>query len=343
MSESLAARLRAEATRAELAAAGVTVPAPARLTIDTLPNIFELECGPTQYLLEGLIPDSGITMLTAAAGVGKTFLMLGLMGAVLEGSDFLGRRVLKRPVLALDRENPLSVIKDRLEILDIKPNSELRYWGTWNDTQPPDPSSEEVVRFARANRPLIVIDSMIAFNEGNEQDASETSRFLNALRPVASAGAAVVVIHHTGKGKNTKDYRGSSAISGAIDAGFTLEREGDATGLDRLALRSWKFRTREEPQRFGLRLENGQWKTMNDPDLDQQLRAKDTLRAYLENNPGINRTAATKELSKLASVTRERAKAAIESAIAAGELAIEPGGKGGGEKLFVADLLRLEI
>lgn len=54
---------------------------------------------------------------------------------------------------------------------------------------------------------------------------------LSCFRNLAAAGATVLIIHHTGKGDGTKEYRGSSDIVAAVDAAFVVERSAGANGI----------------------------------------------------------------------------------------------------------------
>jgi hypothetical protein len=55
----------------------------------------------------------------------------------------------KMPVLYIDGENPLALIKERLEHLGIPKTAELHIWGGWAKDPPPGPSAEVVEEFVR--------------------------------------------------------------------------------------------------------------------------------------------------------------------------------------------------
>ena len=122
----------------------------------------------------------------------------------------------RRPVLYLDSENPASSIRERLDLLGIERTPDLVYWGGWHDPAPHGPDSPSVIQFARDTRGLIVCDSVIAFLQGDEQSATEVRRFMQGFRQLASIGASIICIHHSGKGENAKAYRGSSVRAAAM-------------------------------------------------------------------------------------------------------------------------------
>ena len=65
-------------------------------------------------------------------------------------------------------------------------------------------------------KPLIVVDSVIAFHPGAENDANETRQYMSQYRRLTAMGATPVLLHHVGKSETAKDYRGSSEVDGPI-------------------------------------------------------------------------------------------------------------------------------
>ena len=59
---------------------------------------------------------------------------------------------------------------------------------------------------------VIIFDSLVAFHPGSEQDSKRDWKYMDGFRSLASAGATVIVIHHSGKSEGSKEYRGSSDI-----------------------------------------------------------------------------------------------------------------------------------
>ena len=66
---------------------------------------------------------------------------------------------------------------------------------------------------------------------------------MQLFRHLASLGATVVILHHTGKSDSSQQYRGSSDIKAAVDMAFKLEPvDKHSTKLDRLSLTAFKTR-----------------------------------------------------------------------------------------------------
>ena len=201
-----------------------------------LPRISELKAEMT-WLVDGLIPEKSVVMLSGESGCGKSTIALVLADAVAHGEPFLSRHADQRHVLILDRENSAATCTDRLKRLNIEENNFLHIWGRWlGDAPGPvaegaqrekvgDDLNKELAIFAAEVQPLIIFDSFIAFNPGNEQDATETRRFMKNFGKLAESGATILFIHHSGKGENTKEYRGSSDIKANLDVGLLLTQK----------------------------------------------------------------------------------------------------------------------
>lgn len=201
-----------------------------------LPKISELRAEMT-WLVDGLIPEKSVVMLSGESGCGKSTIALVLADAVAHGKPFLSRRADQRHVLILDRENSAATYTDRLKRLNIEENNFLHIWGRWLGEAPGpvaegaqrgkdgDDLNKELEKLAVEVQPLIIFDSFIAFNPGNEQDATETRRFMKNFGKLAESGATILFIHHSGKGENTKEYRGSSDIKANLDVGLLLTQK----------------------------------------------------------------------------------------------------------------------
>src|SRR4029077_10689224 len=105
-------------------------------TLADIPDPFSLPGGEIEWLVDGLIPKGGVTLLISDPGCGKTWLAHSLAKAASLGGQFLERQTLRMPVLYLDRENPLALVRERLSILCGGPGV-FNPWGTWCQEEPP--------------------------------------------------------------------------------------------------------------------------------------------------------------------------------------------------------------
>jgi len=147
----------------------------------------------------------------------------------------------------LDRENPIAVVKDRLDRLRIPDISDqLKIWGLWwEGHHPPGPDAEMLITYTQRKHPLLVFDSLIAFSNCDENSSQEIRKHMQAYRHLAALGATILIIHHRSD-KSESDYRGSSDIRAVVDAAWVLKRDdgsGAADPLGRLVMRPYKTRT----------------------------------------------------------------------------------------------------
>jgi len=247
-------------------------------TLDQLPDV------DTAWLVEGLIPASGITLWAGESGCYKSFIALNLCKAIIEGQAFLGRKTVRCPVLYLDRENPSSLIKDRLSILGIPTDVSFRYWGGWHEEQPPSINDHRLLELVKKNRPLIIIDSFIRFHGSDENSATEMGRVMAQLRGLANAGATILMLHHKPKAEGTM-YRGSGDIKAGVDCAFAITKEKDSKTI---RMEGFKNRFGEDPSiTIQQRLNEGLgFVVTEDPAIQEAMNTERILQRIIEVNPG---------------------------------------------------------
>jgi predicted ATP-dependent serine protease len=219
--------------------------------LTNLPSVWGLEAR-LDWCVADMIAQGSVTLICSESGVGKTWLGYYIAGCVAHGWPVASREVRQSKVLYVDGENPLYVVKQRLNDLGIQETSELHIWGGWYANPPEGPDSQLVTDFARKHKPLIIFDSLIEFHPGSEQSSTETRAFMRYFRALANLGATVIVLHHSGKAETAKIYRGSSDIKAAVDTAYQLDSAvKDANRLGQLSLKCFKGRL-VPGQNFGL-------------------------------------------------------------------------------------------
>jgi KaiC/GvpD/RAD55 family RecA-like ATPase len=209
---------------------------------DEIPDVMTMVAPRTEWLVEGIIPRASVTLLAGEPGSYKSWLALALLRSAVAGEKFLERDCAASSVLYLDRENPLTMVRQRLTMLGVESLGSTRIWGGWLSDAPPLIGDVRVLEMAREHRPLIIFDSLIRFHSAEENSATEMAEVMQNLRALANVGATVLVLHHKPKAEGAH-YRGSSDIAGGVDTAFSVSRDRHA-GI--LKLECFKSRFLEE-------------------------------------------------------------------------------------------------
>jgi hypothetical protein len=170
--------------------------------VEDVPNVFDVPDGhDVESIVDGFLPTASVAMFAGLSGRGKSFLSLDLATCVPSERPFAGRHTAQRPVLYLDRENPIQVVKKPVAQLGAAQlHHQLQTWGQWCGTSPPPPDSPILIEWVRRvePKPLLLFDPLISWHPGDENNATETRRFMDGFRQLATLGATVVLLHHSG-------------------------------------------------------------------------------------------------------------------------------------------------
>lgn len=256
--------------------------------IEDIPDPFEFSLNEVRWLVDGLIPSQGLTIIAGEAGAGKTWLALMLARALMFGNDFLGRQTLSARVIYLDRENPLSLVRSRLQVLFGGPSA-FRPWGLWCQDEPPMIGDPRLLNFAQ-QEPVLIVDSMIRFHTADENSATQMAPVMASLRELATAGASIVVLHHKSKG-DTSAYRGSSDIVAGADAAFALARRDG-----QLELRTIKNRfAAETTVKIQANFAAGTFTTVDSATAPERISEVDHLLNVIRSSPGLTQNEVIKQ------------------------------------------------
>jgi hypothetical protein len=203
-------------------------------SIDEIPSLKACAVRPIAYLREPELPEAAVVALTGDAGCGKSSIALSWTAEASKA----------RPALILDRENPLAIIAERFSRLGIAETQALKVWGGWLPEEAPAPGCPLILDWvSRCDlKPIVLVDSMVAFLEGDENSSNDVRAFLHQARRLANLGAVVVVIHHDGKSDTARDFRGSSDFKAAIDQAYHVTNFGPDGRLGTIRLRCYKSR-----------------------------------------------------------------------------------------------------
>ncbi|MEO5923812.1 MAG: AAA family ATPase [Bryobacteraceae bacterium] len=285
------------------------------LPIEALPAV-----GATQeavsYIIDPELPLGALVGFTGNSGCGKSTVVT----AMIRVANAAGI-----PALVLDRENPRAVVYDRMNRLGLIDGPLVRWAGGWLE-EVPGPDSSIVREWVRRcePKPLVVVDSLVAFMGGDENSATEMRAFMNHLRRLADMGATVALIHHDGKSESSVDYRGSSDFKAALDQAFHVTNNGADGRLDRLRLRP--FKSRYGLARDVLYLYADGRMVKDDRAEAPVITLAEQMASTLRSNPGATQRTLDKLILK-AGINRARARQWLNDGVLSGLVRREKGAK----------------
>jgi len=119
----------------------------------------------TKWLVDRLIPKGAVVSLSCLPGSFKSWFALILCYCIATGKPFLGRSVAKGRAAYIDKENPKSVLIERIK--EIGKTRRVKIWPNWTNPEPPllvDGRYDKLT----LNRDLLVFDSLRRFHHENE-------------------------------------------------------------------------------------------------------------------------------------------------------------------------------
>jgi hypothetical protein len=182
-----------------------------------------------KWLVKDRIPLRQVTVIAAAKDSYKSMLMLSLAKAVTAHGKFLGHDARQLRVLYLNRDMPKAVFDAYCRTLGLdKSNPRFKILSSLWDTriQPMQPDDPQLIELARQNEPLIIIDHLEKFLEGNLDKSKDVGRFMEKAKQLTVARATVVVLHHVPKNDDTSEGYGSVYAINDVDFGWNIKRGG---------------------------------------------------------------------------------------------------------------------
>ena len=205
------------------------------LHLMTATETMKLEYQEEEWIVEGMVPESGITAISGVPESFKTSLTLELARCVSLGENFLGKfKTAKGKVVIIDKEDGHRYIQKRLGQLGVTANDELIHLTDNDDFYIDDEKYFDslIDMVSRLGVKLVVFDSLIRMYRGDENESRQIAIVMGRFKKIVSHGASVIFTHHhrkerSGTKKSPNSMRGSSDILAGIDSLFMLENHED--------------------------------------------------------------------------------------------------------------------
>jgi hypothetical protein len=306
---------------------------------------------PAEWLVQGILPTTGVATIYGASMSGKSFIAIDLAIAITNGdATWFNRRIFKRPGLYVALEGGAGIQKriSAWEMHHKKTAPDLKYLIQQFSILDPTHVSNLITQINNqvGEGAVIFIDTLSQATAGSDENSStDMGRILEAAQHIAQQiEGLVVLIHHTGKDAR-KGARGHSSFHAAMDAAIEVSRK-DQT-------RYWKTAKVKDGddninEAFDLQIVTVGADQYGHPETSCAIRPRSVVFPAIQPK-GKNQQVALQEITKLLSDENEvtvveaqnaakaaltevdaghraaRAKEAIDSLIAAGHINIRGG------------------
>lgn len=250
---------------------------------------------PEIWLVDSLIPDEGVTILSGSPGSFKTWLYMEIAVKVSTGSLALGHFPTKQTgVLIIDEESGKRRMQKRFKQLLAVDDMPIHFTSRLGYRMNKAYADAIAKKAEELKTGLIIFDSFTRFNGADENASGDMSTLMDCYHQLADAGLAVLILHHNRKGtagpsNPATEMRGSSDILAAADCHIAVSRIGQS---EFVRLTQTKNRDIWEPQPFELRFHEyatefeyvGTGKSSAEWHREQL----DKIVAFIDTNPGLS-------------------------------------------------------
>ena len=183
----------------------------------------------TRFILDGMLPGSGSSMLVATAKTGKSTFCHQLGISVAHGTSFLGRQTIQGDVLYITLEEKKEEFQLHLNELGFRDDTPL-FMNFSIACEPQDLiESLELAVEQRPNTRLIIVDPLFKFvHIPDATDYADINRKIRPLHELARRHKLhLLVAHHAKKRKSDNvvdNALGSAALTGGVDSILDLSR-----------------------------------------------------------------------------------------------------------------------
>lgn len=177
------------------------------------------------WLVDGLLPTSGTSMLVAKPKVGKSVTAQNLAHCVARGELFLGLKTVRGRVLYLALEEKRSEVRRHFRAMGTAPEDDLWFYIAAS----PADAMEWLVREAQERKPaLIIVDTFQRLARVRDlNDYAEVTTAMEPLVTLAREGGAHLLLTHHGKKSGGSDgdaVLGSTALFANVDTLLEMRR-----------------------------------------------------------------------------------------------------------------------
>ena len=228
-------------------------------------DLLKKEYREDNFIVNPMIVEEGINVITAKSGVGKSLLMLKMAQAIATGQPFLEKYETKKAkILIIDLEMSENLLIERAKYV-VREDTEIDFYCNQSFTINENKDTDWLIEKIKKNGyKVVVIDTFNTAHTKNENDNSEM-RIVNQelLKIINETGCTIIFLHHEPKGE---DYKGSDIARGATEIiakasshislkktrGTSVMINGELIEGFHISVSQGKARERERLNKFGV-------------------------------------------------------------------------------------------
>lgn len=271
------------------------------LLTEKVGDLLQQKFPPEVWVVNQLIPDNGVTILSGAPGSFKTWLYMEIAVKVANGQPAFGHFETKQTgVIVIDEESGRRRLQNRFKQMGASEDSPIHILSRTGYKLQQLYIDAIIEKAHDVGAGLIIFDSFTRFTGENadENSSGDMAKLMELYRQLADEGLSVLVLHHNRKEMSSPALalRGSGDILAALDCHIAAMRSGQGESVK---LVQTKNRDVWEPKPFELRFhENasefeyvGSDKTDNEKHRETLDRVVETVALY----PGLTQTQLKKQ------------------------------------------------
>lgn len=238
--------------------------------IITHKELLELDIPPMKWVMNMMIPNPGLTVISGRPGSYKTFfaLWMGLRASAglplfdeydepyfcqAEADASMG----KIPTLFIEEENTKQLMKGRARGLKVFEVGDMNYMIDEGFKFTDEAWRETIHRVIEEKGiKLLILDPFSSvMGLDNENDNAEASKVMDIVRKeFVKLGLSVILIHHPSKGSEGNNLRGAGDILGKCDVHLCLENEDELQKIVRVTYEKLRVADRSKVANFRMRM-----------------------------------------------------------------------------------------
>jgi hypothetical protein len=188
---------------------------------------------PVDFIVDGLLPATGLAVIGGKPKDGKSIMMTDLSLSMSGGGKFLGAfDVAQRDVLYLALEDTERRMKDRIKkiIPDCPPSGRIHFAFSWDDQGLGVLGNLSKWLDSHKEVKTVIIDTISKFSPqfNSSQYGKQYEKFSELKKLADDRNILIILVHHLRKSKSDDPFAmlyGSNSLTGVADTTWILQRK----------------------------------------------------------------------------------------------------------------------